>query len=279
MRNRLSALLRALPRALPLALLLLAALPAPALAQEAAPAAAQTAATPPPAAPAPPALSALPGIQLTADGEDLALPIQLLLLLTVLALAPSIVILMTSFTRLVVVFGILRTALGLQQSPPTQLLIGLSLFLTFFIMSPILTEVNEKALQPYVAGELAQEEALAVAAGPMKAFMLEQTREKDLLLFMDMAGLDGFAAPTDVPLHVLVPAFVISELRIAFQIGFMLFLPFLLVDLIVASVLMSMGMMMLPPVMISLPIKLLLFVLTDGWYLIVESVVRGYLGT
>jgi flagellar biosynthetic protein FliP len=223
-------------------------------------------------------LSALPGVSVTNGEEDFALPIQLLLLLTVLTLAPSIIILMTSFTRLVVIFSILRTALGMQQSPPTQILVGLALFLTFFIMAPVIETVNETALEPYMAEKITQEEALARAAAPTKAFMLEQTREKDLMLFMDMAGIDGFASTDEVPLHVLVPAFVISELRIAFQIGFMLFLPFLIVDLVGASVLMSMGMMMLPPVMISLPIKLLLFVLTDGWYLIVESVVRGYLG-
>ncbi len=223
-------------------------------------------------------LAPLPGVSITKGDEDLALPIQLLLLLTVLTLAPSIIILMTSFTRLIVIFSILRTALGMQQSPPTQILIGLALFLTFFIMAPVIEEVNTNALEPYLTDKITQEDALALAAVPTKAFMLEQTRDKDLMLFMDMAGIDGFADVAEVPLHVLVPAFVISELRIAFQIGFMLFLPFLIVDLIVASVLMSMGMMMLPPVMISLPIKLLLFVLTDGWYLLVESVVRGYFG-
>jgi flagellar biosynthesis protein FliP len=208
--------------------------------------------------------------------EDYALPIQLILLLTVLALAPSIIILMTSFTRLVVVFSILRTALGTQQSPPTQIIIGLALFLTFFIMNPVLTKVHDEALQPYIAGTIGQQEAMERASEPMKRFMLAQTREKDLMLFMDMAKIETFDSPDDVPLHVLVPGYVISELRIAFQIGFMIFLPFLIVDLIVASVLMSMGMMMLPPVMISLPVKLLLFVLTDGWYLIVESVVKSY---
>ncbi len=218
----------------------------------------------------------LPGVALT-DTGDYAVPIQLLLLLTVLTLAPSILILMTSFTRLIIVFSILRTALGLQQSPPTQVLIGLSLFLTFFIMHPVFTEVDQTALQPYLAGELTQAEAFEVASGPIKGFMLAQTREKDLVQFVDLAGLSTLARPADVPFHVLVPAFVVSELRVAFQIGFMLFLPFLVVDLIVASVLMSMGMMMLPPVMISLPIKLLLFVLTDGWFLIVESLVRGYI--
>lgn len=225
---------------------------------------------------APPSSSPIPGLTVSRDGEY-ALPIQLLLALTVLTLAPSILILMTSFTRLVVVFSILRTALGLQQSPPTPVIIGLSLFLTFFVMHPVFEEVDQNALQPYLSGALDQQSAMEIASTPIRGFMLEQVREKDLLLFMDLGGIDAVATRNDVPFHVLVPAFVISELRVAFQIGFMLFLPFLVVDLIVASVLMSMGMMMLPPVMISLPIKLLLFVLTDGWYLIVESVVRGYL--
>lgn len=216
--------------------------------------------------------------RLTTGEEDYELPIQLLLLLTVLSLAPAIIILMTSFTRLVVIFSILRTALGTQQSPPTQVIVGLSLFLTFYIMFPVLSTVHDEALQPYLNGEITQKVATDRALGPMKKFMLQQTREKDLILFMDLADIEAFDQATDVPLRVLVPAFVISELRIAFQIGFMLFLPFVVVDLIVASVLMSMGMMMLPPIMISLPVKLLLFVLTDGWYLIVESVVRGYLG-
>ncbi len=221
--------------------------------------------------------SILPQFNIAGD-EEYALPIQLLLLLTVLSLAPAIVILTTSFTRLVVVFSILRTALGIQQSPPSQVIIGLSLFLTFFIMHPVLMTVHDNALEPYVAGEIGQQEAMDRAAVPIKKFMLAQTREKDLMLFMDMADIDSFSASDDVPLYVLIPGYIISELRIAFQIGFMIFLPFLVVDLIVASVLMSMGMMMLPPVMISLPLKLLLFVLTDGWYLIVESVVRGYAG-
>jgi flagellar biosynthesis protein FliP len=225
-----------------------------------------------------PTFELLPELSLGGEDTDYALPIQLLLLLTILSLAPAIMILMTSFTRLIVVFGILRTALGMQQSPPTQVIIGLSLFLTLFIMYPVIERVNEDAVKPYLAGEVTQQIALDRASEPVKQFMLSQTREKDLMLFMDMGQIEMFETAKDVPLHVLVPAFVISELRIAFQIGFMLFLPFLIVDLIVASVLMSMGMMMLPPVMISLPVKLLLFVLTDGWYLIVESVVRGYMG-
>ena len=187
---------------------------------------AQRAATAPRASAPPLDPSPVPGVTLTDDGEY-ALPIQLLLLLTVLTLAPSILILMTSFTRLVVVFAILRTALGMQQSPPTQVLIGLSLFLTFFVMNPVFTQVDERALQPYLAGEIEQSEALEIAVVPMKGFMLEHTRDKDLVQFMDMAGIPPVAAAADVPLHVLVPAFVISELRVAFQIGFLLFLPFL----------------------------------------------------
>lgn len=254
--------------------LLLAPAAGPALAQQAAPAPAPPATQVQPAAQAPPA-SLLPSLPI-GRGEDFELPVQLILLLTVLSLAPAIVILMTSFTRLVVVFGILRTAIGLQQAPPTQVLVGLALFLSLFIMYPVLDRVNERALKPYLAGTVTQEAALAEATAPMKAFMLAQTREKDLLLFMDLANTPTLSSADAVPLHVLVPAFVISELRVAFQIGFMLFLPFLIVDLLVSSVLMSMGMMMLPPVMISLPVKLLLFVLTDGWYLLVESMVRGY---
>jgi flagellar biosynthesis protein FliP len=221
----------------------------------------------------------LQGLGTGAGENDFELPIQLLLLLTVLSLAPAIIILTTSFTRLVIVFSMLRTAMGTHQSPPTQVITGLALFLTLFIMHPVFSTINEDALQPYMTGEITQQTAMERASGPMKAFMLAQTREKDLLLFMDMARVDTYPTLEDMPFHVLVPAFVISELRIAFQIGFMIFLPFLIVDLIVASVLMSMGMMMLPPVMISLPLKLLLFVLTDGWYLIVESVVLGYAGT
>ncbi len=223
-------------------------------------------------------LGPLPQIRL-GENEDFELPLQLLLLLTILSLAPAIIILTTSFTRLVVVFSILRTALGLQQSPPTQVLIGLALFLTLFIMHPVFDQIHKQALRPYLDKQITQKEALERAAAPLRTFMLRQTREKDLMLFMDLARIEAFDRPEDVPFYILVPAFVISELRIAFQIGFMIFLPFLLVDLIVASVLMSMGMMMLPPVMISLPLKLLLFVLADGWYLIVESLVRGYLGT
>lgn len=217
----------------------------------------------------------IPSVQV-GDTENYELPVQLLILLTVLSLAPAIIILMTSFTRLAVVFSILRTALGTQQSPPTQVIIGLSLFLTLFIMNPVLSKIHDEALKPYLDGAITQQAAMDLAAVPLKGFMLAHTREKDLMLFMEMSGTSGYATAAEVPLHVAVPAFVISELRVAFQIGFMIYLPFLIVDLIVASVLMSMGMMMLPPMMISLPLKLLLFVLTDGWYLIVESLVKGY---
>ena len=225
--------------------------------------------------PSNPSFNLLPQIQV-GEETDYALPIQLILLITVLTMAPAIIIMTTSFTRLVVVFGLLRTALGTQQAPPSQLITGLSMFLTFFIMSPILVQINDTALIPYIDGEITQKEAFDRTAMPLKEFMLTQTREKDLTLFMDLANIEIFNSPEDVPIHVLIPAYVISELRIAFQIGFMIFLPFLIVDLVVASVLMGMGMMMLPPIMVSLPLKLLLFILSDGWYLIVESVMRGY---
>ncbi len=225
-----------------------------------------------------PSFNLLPQLQIGDGEEDFALPIPLVLLITVLSMAPAIVIMTTSFTRLVVVFGLLRTALGTQQAPPSQLITGLSMFLTFFIMYPVFSEIHDDALLPYIDGQITQKEAFDRTAVPMKQFMLTQTRDKDLTLFMDLAKIDIFNSADDVPFYVLVPAYVISELRIAFQIGFMIFLPFLIVDLVVASVLMGMGMMMLPPIMVSLPLKLLLFILSDGWYLIVESVVRGYFG-
>ena len=225
-----------------------------------------------------PTFNVLPQLQIGEDDEEYALPIQLILLMTVLSLAPAIVIMTTSFTRLVVVFGLLRTALGTQQAPPSQLISGLAIFLTFFIMYPVFNQIHDDALMPYIAGEISQKEAFDNTAEPLKKFMITQTRDKDLTLFMDLAKIDIFTSPDEVPMYVLIPAYVISELRIAFQIGFMIFLPFLIVDLVVASVLMGMGMMMLPPIMVSLPLKLLLFILSDGWYLIVESVVRGYFG-
>ncbi|MBZ2173861.1 flagellar type III secretion system pore protein FliP [Schnuerera sp. xch1] len=202
--------------------------------------------------------------------------LQLLIVLTILTLAPSILIMMTSFTRIIIVLSFIRNALGMQQTPPNQVIIGLALFLTFFIMAPIGAEINEEAIQPFLREEISQEQALDEAMEPIRQFMFRQTRNKDLALFLNIndtveaSGLDG------IPNHVLIPSFIISELKTAFQIGFIIYIPFLVVDMVVASTLMSMGMMMLPPVIISLPFKILLFVLVDGWNLIVESVVLGF---
>ncbi len=202
--------------------------------------------------------------------------IQILVLLTVLALIPTILIMTTSFTRIVIVFSFVRNALGTQQMPPNQILIGISLFLTIFVMSPVLEQINEEAIQPYLDDKITQEEAFKIAEEPIKGFMLEQTREKDLVLFINLSRSEKPEKPEDVPITVLIPAFIISELRIAFQIGFMIFVPFLMIDFIVASILMSMGMMMVPPVMISLPFKILLFVMVDGWYLLTNSIVSSF---
>lgn len=211
------------------------------------------------------------------DGkEDYSVAIQVLILLTVLSFGPAFITMMTSFTRLVVVFGFLRQALGTQQSPPTQVLVGIALFLTIYIMSPVFNDINENAIEPYMAETITQKEALDKAAVPIKRFMLKQTREKDLLLFMDMSGTEQVSSVEDMPLFVVTPAFVISELRVAFEIGFLLFLPFLVIDLVVSSVLLAMGIMFLPPITVSLPFKILVFVLTDGWYLIVESLMTSF---
>lgn len=222
----------------------------------------------------------IPGINLdlnTSDNPaDVATSIQIILLLTVLSLAPGILILMTSFTRIIVVFSFVRNALSIQQMPPNQVLIGLALFMTLFIMTPTLSQVNETALQPYMAGQLTQTQALEKAAIPFKHFMAKQTREKDLLLFIEYRKSPIPKTVEEIPLSTLVPAYAISELKTAFQIGFMIFIPFLIIDLVVSTTLMSMGMMMLPPVMISLPFKILLFVMVDGWYLIVKSLLQGY---
>ncbi|MEM1503327.1 flagellar type III secretion system pore protein FliP [Domibacillus sp. 8LH] len=212
----------------------------------------------------------------SSDPENVSTSVKLLLMLTVLSLAPSILILMTCFTRIVIVLSFVRTALGTQQMPPTQVLLGLSLFLTFFIMSPVLQEVNEEALTPLFNEEINLEEAYSLASGPFKEFMSEQTRQKDLQLFLDYTQAEQPKSIDDIPLTTLVPAFALSEIKTAFQIGFMIFIPFLVIDMIVASILMSMGMMMLPPVMISLPFKILLFVLIDGWYLVIESLLQSF---
>jgi len=208
--------------------------------------------------------------------EELAVTIQIILLITLLTLAPSILILVTSFTRIIIVLSLLRHALSTQQIPPNQVLIGLALFLTFFIMTPVFEEVNDNAVQPYLAREIDQETALWNALVPIRDFMARNVREKDLALFTRVAGEPRPANIDDVRTRVLIPAFVISELRIAFQMGFMLFIPFLIIDMVVASVLMSMGMLMLPPIMVSLPFKILLFVLVDGWNLIVQSLVMSF---
>ena len=202
--------------------------------------------------------------------------VQLVALLTVLSLAPSILVMMTSFTRIVVVFSLLRTAIGLQQTPPNTVIIGLSLFLTFFIMSPVFTNAYTQGVQPLINEEIDELTAFDRTVAPFKVFMLEHVRRQDLVLFADFAGDEVYETPEATPLHVLVPAFMISELRRAFEIGFMLFLPFLIIDIVTASILMSMGMMMLPPIIISLPFKLIFFVLVDGWYLVSGSLVESY---
>ncbi|MGF1714620.1 flagellar type III secretion system pore protein FliP [Photobacterium chitinilyticum] len=212
------------------------------------------------------------------DGsEDYSVTLQILALMTALGFLPAIVILMTSFTRIVVVMSILRQAMGLQQTPSNQVIIGIAMFLTFFIMSPVLDKINTTALQPYINEQITAPEALSAAQIPIRQFMLKQTRVKDLESFVNMSGSEA-TDPQDVPITVLIPAFITSELKTAFQIGFMLFLPFLIIDLVVASVLMAMGMMMLSPMIVSLPFKLMLFVLVDGWNLIL-STLAGSFGT
>jgi flagellar biosynthetic protein FliP len=196
--------------------------------------------------------------------------------MTVLSLAPAILIMVTSFTRIVIVLSLLRKALGTMQMPPNQIMIGLALFLTFFIMAPVWHKINQSALQPYLDKEISHQKALQNAAVPLREFMFKQTREKDLSLFVDIAKLNRPKNIDDIPTSVLIPSFIISEVKTAFQIGLLLYVPFLIIDMVVASVLLSMGMMMLPPIMVSLPFKLMLFVLADGWYLLVGSLVKGF---
>lgn len=202
--------------------------------------------------------------------------VQMLILLTILTLAPSILIMMTSFTRIIIVLSFIRNALGLQQTPPNQVIIGLALFLTFFIMAPIGQQINNEAIQPFLKEEINQTTAYKIAMRPIREFMFRQTRDKDLGLFVNMANLKDVSKLDNIPTHVLIPAFIISELKTAFQVGFIIFIPFLVIDMVVSSTLMSMGMMMLPPVIISLPFKILLFILVDGWNLIVKSLVLGF---
>jgi flagellar biosynthetic protein FliP len=205
--------------------------------------------------------------------------VQLILLITVLSLAPSILVMTTSFTRIVVVLSFLRSALGLQQTPPNAVLIGLSLFLTAFVMAPTLQNMYSDGIAPLIANQITEQEAFDKSAAPLRTFMLKQVREQDLALFMDAAKIPAVATPEETPLRALIPAFMISELRRAFEIGFLLYVPFLIIDMVVASILMSMGMMMLPPVIISLPFKLIFFVLVDGWYLVAGSLVQSFGGT
>jgi flagellar biosynthesis protein FliP len=254
-------------RWLGLGLLLLAVLAEPLSAQ-----------TPPPASPA----GGIPtpfGINVSMNGgeqgQDVDSAVKLIVIMTLLTLAPSIILLMTSFTRTVIVLSFVRTALSLQGAPSNQIIVGLSLFLTFFIMAPTWERIDREALTPYRAKEITSQQAMERAAIPVKAFMLRQARAKDVELFIELAKL-GPTTVQDLPIKVVVPAFIMSELRTAFQMGFLLFLPFILIDLVVATVLMSMGMMMMPPMTISLPLKILLFVLVDGWNLLVKSIVMSF---
>ncbi|TCS42426.1 flagellar biosynthetic protein FliP [Reinekea marinisedimentorum] len=222
----------------------------------------------------------IPAIELETTpegGTRYSVTLQILALMTALGFLPAILIMMTSFTRIVVVFAILRQAIGLQQTPSNQMLIGLALFLTFFIMSPVFNQINAEALQPYLAEEMAPVDAVNTAIEPLKKFMLAQTRESDLMLFMELADKVGqIESPEDTPLTILMPAFATSELKTAFQIGFLLFIPFLIIDLVIASILMAMGMMMLSPIIISLPFKIMLFVLVDGWAMVMGSVAASF---
>ena len=221
----------------------------------------------------------IPAITLSTDSEGqqtYSVSLQILLLMSALTFIPAFVMMMTSFTRIIIVFAILRQALGLQQTPSSQVLIGLALFLTLFIMAPVFSKINESALQPYLNEQMQPQQALEADSLPLREFMLAQTRETDLELFVRLAKRTDLTGPDEVPFHILVPAFVTSELKTAFQIGFMIFIPFLVIDLVVASVLMSMGMMMLPPVVVSLPFKLIFFVLVDGWRLVAGSLVESF---
>jgi flagellar biosynthetic protein FliP len=210
------------------------------------------------------------------DGRDVVSSLQILFFLTIISLAPSILIMMTSFTRIIVVLHFVRSAIGTQQTPPNQVLIGLALFITLFIMSPIITQINEEALRPYSAGEISQDEAIQRGVAPLRTFMFEQVNDKDLALFIDLSRIEDVANQDDIPTTTLIPAFIISELRAAFIMGFLIYIPFIVIDMVVASTLMSMGMMMLPPVMISMPFKILLFILADGWSLVIRELVKTF---
>jgi flagellar biosynthetic protein FliP len=210
------------------------------------------------------------------DAKGLSTTLQIVLLMTVLALAPSILVMTTSFIRIVIVLSFMRQALGTNQLPPSQLITGIALVMTIFVMSPIISQVHDRAFKPYMNGEITQKQAFDEGVKPLRVFMLRQTREKDLALFVKFANVEKPATPNDIPTHVVVPGFILSELRTAFQMSFVIFIPFLVIDMVVASVLMSMGMMMLPPVLVALPFKILLFVMVDGWYLIVKSLLESF---
>jgi flagellar biosynthesis protein FliP len=212
----------------------------------------------------------------SSNPKDVAVTLQILALMTVLSLAPALLIMTTAFTRIVIVFHFLKQALGTTQMPPSQIIIGLAMFLTFFIMAPTWNKVNTDALQPYFSGKLTQEQAYDKGIEPIRQFMFRQTREKDLGLFMKLSNIDKPNSRADIPTLVLIPAYAISEMRTGFIIGFVLFIPFLIIDIVVSSILMAMGMMMLPPMMISLPFKILLFILVDGWYLLVTSLMQSF---
>ena len=215
------------------------------------------------------------GLQQDEQPQQVSVVLQIFLLLTVLSIAPAILIMLTAFTRIAIVLAVLRQAMGTQTMPPNQIILGLALFLTFFVMAPVWNTVNQEALQPFLDNKISQKQALEKAMDPIRAFMFKHTREKDLSLLVDISKTPRPKNMADVPTTVLIPSFIISELKTAFQIAFMLYVPFLVIDMVVASVLLSMGMMMLPPIMISLPFKLMLFVLADGWYLIVGSLVKS----
>ncbi|MEE9442134.1 MAG: flagellar type III secretion system pore protein FliP [candidate division Zixibacteria bacterium] len=216
------------------------------------------------------------GVEPSENASDLSVALQIVLMLTVLTLAPSILVMMTSFIRIVIVLSFLRQAIGTNQMPPNQLIIALALILTFFVMSPVANKAYDQGLKPYLDGEITQEAAFESGMEPIRTFMLKQVREKDLALFVKLSGMEQPKNRDEIPTRLLIPGFVISELRTAFQIAFVIFIPFLIIDMVVASVLMSMGMLMLPPIMVALPFKILLFVLVDGWYLIVKALVESF---
>lgn len=223
---------------------------------------------------------AIPNVDInigTADTpQDTAASIQVLLIIAIITIAPSLIILLTSFTRIIISLHFLRSALGTQQMPPNQVLIGLSLFLTLFIMSPTFTKINEQAFQPYSNGEITQQEFFKEAMEPLREFMFSQVEEKDLVMFTNLSGIEGYEYKEDIPNSVLIPSFILGELTKGFKIGFILYIPFIVIDMVVSSTLMAMGMMMLPPALISAPFKILLFIMVDGWNLVVENIIRTF---